>query len=202
MNTEQYEIFMGLTRHNYFPNQKSSTGELPPIISTRTFTPEIALKIAEEKSRGDGYDTVVYLSTRFNNASRELSLVHPKAYSSLVTHIVYNWDKIKFIQENSNSIIKPEKHQDGRLLVMNYEDPIEKSRRILTYGFGKRFLVKADISNCFNSIYSHAISWGLVGIIEAKAARNKKDAWFNAYDYYQDSVKAGDAGSSDWSRNI
>lgn len=189
MNSEQYDIFLGLTRYNYFPNQKNSAGELPPIISTRMFTPEIALKIAEEKSRNDGYDAAVYLSTRFNNAPRELSLVHPKAYSSLVTHIVYNWDKIKFIQENSSSIIKPEKHQDGRILVMNYEDPIEKSRRILTYGFGKRFLVKADISNCFNSIYSHAISWGLVGIPEAKAARNKKDAWFNTYDYYQRSCK-------------
>ncbi|MCF5892166.1 RNA-directed DNA polymerase [Aeromonas veronii] len=189
MNTEQYDMFVGLTRHNYFPNQKSSTGELPPIISTRTFTPEVALKISREKSRSDGYDAVVYLSTRFNNAPRELSLVHPKAYSSLVTHIVSNWDKIKFIQENSNSIIKPEQHQDGRVLVMNYEDPIDKSRRILTYGFGKRFLVKADISNCFNSIYSHAISWGLVGIPEAKAAKNKKEEWFNKYDYYQRSCK-------------
>lgn len=185
MNAEQYNLFLGLARYNYFPNQKSNIGELPPIINTRTFTPEVALKVAEGKPRGDGYDAVVYLSTRFNNAPRELSLVHPKAYSSLITHIVKNWDKIKFIQNNSNSIIKPEQHQDGRILVMNYEDPIEKSRRILMNGFGKRFLVKADISNCFNSIYSHAISWGLVSISVAKAAKMKHNEWFNEFDRYQ-----------------
>lgn len=185
-------FYEALTRHNYFPNQKSSVGELPPCLSTRQFTPEIAELIAglnesptREKS---GYDVVTYNTTRYNNAFRELSLVHPKPYALLAKHIYDNWERIRYIEENQNSIIKPEQHEDGRILVMNYEDPIEKTTRALTESFGKKFQVHADVSNCFNSIYSHAIAWGLVGFEHAK--QNRRDnLWFNALDKFQRKCK-------------
>ena len=46
--TEDRHFLEGLTRWNYFPNQKASASELPPSISSRTFTPEIA-KILNDK---------------------------------------------------------------------------------------------------------------------------------------------------------
>jgi len=68
-----------LTRWNYFPNQKESATELPPNISTRRFTPEIAKKLLQEiplsKERQKlGFDLVEYRATRYNNVSRVLGL--------------------------------------------------------------------------------------------------------------------------------
>jgi len=185
-------LYEALTRHNYFPNQKSNIGELPPCVSSRQFTPEVSeelAKLGESKTReSSGYDVVTYNATRYNNAFRELSLIHPKAYSLLAKHIHDHWDKIEYIKQNKNSIIKPEQHEDGRIMVMNYEDPIEKTTRSLTESFGKKFQVRADISNCFNSIYTHAIVWGLVGFSYAKANRQPQ-LWFNELDKYQRKCK-------------
>ena len=185
-------LYEALTRYNYFTNQKSNIGELPPCLSTRQFTPEVAEELAalaEPQNRGSsGYDVVIYNATRYNNAFRELSLVHPKAHSLLSKHIHDNWDDVEYIKNNTNSIIKPEQHEDGRIMVMNYEDPIDKTTRTLTSSFGKRFQVRADISNCFNSIYSHAIAWGLVGFDYAKANRGHQ-LWFNELDKYQRKCK-------------
>lgn len=185
-------LYEALTRHNYFPNQKSNINELPPCLSTRQFTPEVAEQLAalreNDNRTKNGYDVVIYNATRYNNAFRELSLVHPKAYALLTKHIHDNWDKISYVENNENSIIKPEHHQDGRLMVMNYEDPVEKTTRALTSSFGKRFQVRADVSNCFNSIYSHAIAWGLVGFDFAKANRGHGE-WFNQLDMYQRKCK-------------
>jgi len=48
--------------------------------------------------------------------------------------------------------------------------------------FGKKFLACADISNCFPSLYSHAIPWALVGFDRAKNNRNSTE-WFNRIDF-------------------
>lgn len=190
MTYEEREVYVALTRHNYFPNQKSSIGELPPCISTRQFTPEISDALcATQDTRTGGFDTVSYFATRYNNAPRELSLIHPRSYCRLAKHIVEHWDKINYVKNNGNSFIKPEVHHDGRILVMNYENPIEKTNRVLENSFGKRFIVNADISNCFNSIYTHAIPWGLVGFETAKRAHRDHNAWFNLLDKYQRNCK-------------
>ncbi|NIY92585.1 antiviral reverse transcriptase Drt4 [Vibrio diazotrophicus] len=185
-------IYEALTRHNYFPNQKSNIGELPPCLSTRQFTPEVVEVLAamreSDKRQSFGYDLVTYNATRYNNAFRELSLIHPKAYALLSKHIYEHWDHIGYIEHNGNSIIKPEYRQDGRIIVMNYEDPIEKTTRVLTESFGKRFQVRSDVSNCFNSIYSHARAWGVVGFEHAKDNR-QRNLWFNQLDEYQRKCK-------------
>lgn len=185
-------IYEALTRYNYFPNQKSNINELPPCLSTRQFTPEVAEEIAalleSKERRVSGYDVAIYNATRYNNAYRELSLVHPKAHSLLSKHIHDNWSNIEYVGNNDSSMIKPELHDDGRIIVMNYEDAIDKTTRTLTSSFGKRFQVKSDISNCFNSIYSHAIAWGLVGFEYAKA-NQQRDKWFNQLDMYQRKCK-------------
>ena len=63
-------LFEALTRWNYFPNQKSKGEELPPVFSTRQFTPHVAKLLLNEPLRKSGYDQVEYYSTRYNNVSR------------------------------------------------------------------------------------------------------------------------------------
>ena len=192
-------LYEALTRHNYFPNQKTNIGELPPCLSTRRFTPEIAEEIAnipkghnpDSKARSKGYDLVEYTATRYNNVPRVLSLVHPKAHALLCQHINAHWDKLKHVEDNERSRIKPEYHEDGRYVIMGYGCAIEKVDTIHSKSFGKKFRVHTDISNGFNSIYSHSLSWALVGFDEAKrkAGNQHQGEWFNQYDFHQRNTK-------------
>lgn len=188
MSHEKRKIYEALTRYNYFPNQKSNIGELPPCIDSRQFTPEVCEQLTElnesDYRNSNGYDAVEYNSTRYNNAPRILSLVHPKAHALLAKHIHDNWNNIRHITENQNSIIKPEHHHDGRIMVMNYGDPLIQTTRNHQRSYGCRFRVNADIANCFNSIYSHAIPWAIVGFSEAKQQRGR-NLWFNQLDAFQ-----------------
>ena len=43
-------------------------------------------------------------------------------------------------------------------------------------------MVKADISSCFPSIYTHALSWALATKDTAKATRNNDSLWYNKID--------------------
>ena len=49
---------------------------------------------------------------------------------------------------------------------------------------GKCYLVKTDISSCFPSMYSHALSWALVGKNYAKVNKGNSKEWYNKIDIY------------------
>ena len=194
---EKRHLYEALLRHNYFPNQKGSISEIPPCFSSRTFTPEIAELVSSDTSGRrslQGYDCIEYYATRYNNFPRTLSIIHPKAYAKLAKHIHDNWEEIRFIKQNKSSMIKPDMHTDGRVIIMNYEDAETKTVRELNDGFGRRFKVNADISGCFTNIYSHSIPWAVVGINNAKTALNTKvknqdKHWSDKLDYFQRQAK-------------
>lgn len=47
---------------------------------------------------------------------------------------------------------------------------------------GAKYIVSADISTCFPSIYSHALPWAIIGKDEAKKEKNENDQWYNQLD--------------------
>ena len=189
---EERHVYEALTRRNYFPNQKEGESELPPCFTTRQYTPEITeliVNIEEEKERRKlGYDQVEYSLTRHNNISRKLGLIHPKAYAHLSKIIADSWGEIRKISNNENSIIKPDTHTDGRIMIMNYEDSSEKIKRSSLDSFGKRFRVHSDISNCFHSIYTHSIPWAVLGFEKSKlimsSGNNANKHWTDWLDIY------------------
>jgi hypothetical protein len=56
---------------------------------------------------------------------------------------------------------------------------------------GKRYIVKADISNCFPSIYTHSLPWALVTKSHSKGNRTDSE-WFNQIDKETRSLKDGE----------
>lgn len=58
---------------------------------------------------------------------------------------------------------------------MNYEKYPEDLDPTINVLLGNRYMIKTDISNCFPSMYSHALSWALVGKSEAKKCKTKKN---------------------------
>ena len=179
-------VLNALLRHNFLPNQKSDSDELPHVFSSTSFTVDVAKKLhllQEKRGAGfPGYDAVVYKLTRFNGVPRVCSIPHPKAYARLALTIGKNWQNLKYVSENENSRIVPKRHEDGRLVIMDYENRVSTSEQTMSASFGKRFMVKTDISNCYPSIYSHSVPWAVAGLDEAKKNRTKNSKWYNKLD--------------------
>lgn len=192
MSVEKDFVLTALLQHNFLPTQKKDREELPPIFTSISFTPDVARKLVNGKPRKadgyQGYDAVDYRLTRFNGVSRSCSIPHPTAYAHLALCIQDNWEKIDYIGSNENSHVRPRKHADGRIVIMDYEKSSDKTLRNLVGSFGRRFIAHTDIANCFPSIYSHAIPWALVGVDHAKKHKQKAE-WFNQLDEKLRSLK-------------
>jgi hypothetical protein len=186
-------LLEALTRWSYFPTQKDECEFIPSLHSTK-FTPEVALALAETPLRKDGYDQVEFRLTRHNLSTRPLSIPHPTPYAHLCKILAENEKSITEqvdIYNNPHSLIKPTEHQCGKLIIMDYEDPIQKSERLINQSFGKRFRVQTDITNCFPSIYTHAIPWALMGLDHSK--KNKAgNLWFNKIDAAYRNIRRGE----------
>lgn len=181
-------LLCALLQHNYLPTQRKAREELPPVFTSNSFSPDIARKIvkppaSKKRRETGGFDAVEFRMTRFNGVSRILSLPHPAAHAHLSLCIHDNWCKLEYITTNNpNSIIRPYEHEDGRIIIMDYEASFEKTKRSLGMEFGKRFRVHTDIANCYPSIYSHAVPWATVGYGHAKKHKTNKHKWFNHLD--------------------
>lgn len=188
--SDERHFLEAITRWNYFPNQKSVASELPPNITTRRFTPEVARQLIKEapisKPRNKvGFDLVEYRATRYNNVSRILGLIHPRAFAKIFGVIEENYEEIKKSTADSNSAINLQRHDDGRILIMNYEDPETKALAAAQDSFGKKYRAHTDVANCFGSIYTHSLEWAAQGFEEVKAnmlANVKKIHWSGALD--------------------
>lgn len=193
-------VFNALLRFNYFPMVSEFLDEIPPVFSSENFTPEIANSLIEycKEVEERGFDQIEYKLTRFNNITRQLNIPHPFPYAKLSKCIYKNWDDLKEICGNDISQIKPKKHLDDRLVVMDEYDIPKLSRiiimksntlkRELNLSIGNRYRVTADVSSCYSSIYTHSIPWAAVGIEKAKTTRNPL-LWYNQLDKYQRNVK-------------
>lgn len=171
-------VLKGLLQHNYLPTQKADATEMPPTFTSISFSEEAARELVKVMGpsgahhRRDGHDSVEYRLTRFNGATRSCNIPHPAPYAELAILIADNWRLFMHLESNDMSRIRPMDHEDGRLIVMDYEDIAEKTQRTLDLTFGMRFAATTDISSCFPSIYSHAIPWALLGFDRAKEIAN------------------------------
>lgn len=188
MALTKLQLIRGLLQHNYFPAQKGSREEMPPIFLTESLKLSTAKKIHSEKKRTNrnysGYDFVEYKATKFNNVPRYFGIPHPKAHIDLAFELLSSWKLISPFSKSNNSCIRPRHHADGRIFVMDYEQSYLKSIRHLDSSFNNHFFVKTDISSCFPSLYTHALPWALVGLDRAKRKKGRKwdKKWFNRID--------------------
>jgi hypothetical protein len=91
-------VLRALLQHNFFPTQKKSKEELPPVFASEAFTPDVAKKLIAGRPRKaggyHGYDAVEYKLTRFNGVFRSCSIAHPMAHAQLALCIHEHWDKL------------------------------------------------------------------------------------------------------------
>ena len=175
------EVVRRLLQSSYFPNQRPSRDELPPVFRTSQISVKVARKLEAKIPKGKyGFDAIEYKLTRADGQIRASHIPHPAAYSALVLAIDRYWEKLPDIFNNQASFIKPRLHRDGRLIVMKYESWLTKTLRSLQWKMTARYVVHADITNFFSSIYTHSLGWAVAGIQEAKSSNGSR--WYDKLD--------------------
>lgn len=115
-----------------------------------------------------------------------LKIIHPVYYIHIVNIITQknNWDYIvsrfKYFQKNKNIIcysypisVDESLTKEKNLEITNWWANIEQQSLQLALEYSK--LVHTDITNCYGSIYTHAVAWALHDKEFCKNKQNKND---------------------------
>lgn len=181
------DLYEGLLAHGLF------SSKIPPVFDSVAFFDYC--KNNNPTFSKKAYDYIRYDTMRNTNTPRELGIPVPMAYEALCTVLKTNWSKLQthfhtytdgqghIISRNHIQLRKNKKE----LFEMNYDDWRNAGSPKDDLLIGKRFVVKADISTCFPSIYTHSIPWALVG--KATAKQNRRNGWYNKIDKACQNVK-------------
>lgn len=148
-------------------------------------------------------DFIRYSSMRNINIPRAMGIPEPFAYADQAKCLSDNWEKLQkyFEKKTEKDTFKISRihlrkfEKNSGLFKMNYKKNFSKDGEPeQDMVIRSKYVASADISNCFPSIYSHAISWALVEKKEAKLkSKDKdKDEWFNQIDYKTRNIKYGE----------
>ena len=204
-------VYNALLRYNYLPMMSKYHDELPPVIYSEGFLPNLADQMidASGHARKGGYDQIEMRMTRHNKVTRIEHIPHPLPYARLCKSIAEHWACLRHICDSRESRIKPTRYEDSRIIIyegyeqesMETEDdrimvmgsePFSDDRMLeLKLSTNKRYLATADISAFFPAIYTHSIPWALVGHDHAKSHRSSA-LWFNEIDKHQRDLKRGE----------
>lgn len=188
------EIYDGLIGYGMFAEK------IPNFLTSHEFldyTKTLTLPIINVKDK----DYVRYSSMRNINIPRPMAIPEPFAFTNLCNSISQEWYRIqKFFEfETRNQKYKVSRihlrkmDNCSSLFEMNYKnyekDDSPQDELLIT----SKYLVNADISNFFPSIYSHSIPWALKGKQFCKLKSNRGfELWFNQLDYYVRNLKYGE----------
>lgn len=175
-------VFEKLLKYGLFPEK------INKIFSSEDFG-EYVIEKGLTEYQNIFFSDIKFRLTRNNNAPRLLSIPHPAPYYNLCFKIKENWDNISKSfgsyddYRNTSMIIPKPNNLNKRLVTMLSYDRIKDEKfLILDKSFKAKYFVHADITNCYPSIYTHSVSWALVGKIESKQNAQKQDKWYNEFD--------------------
>lgn len=194
------ELYDGLLGFGFFAET------LPPV-----FTAEFFLNYCRTNP-GFGTkeeDYIVFNSMRNTSIPRRMGIPSPFKYEILCSVIKKNWHDLidhfkKYTQGQQypvsrihlRKIYDKDSHQlKHTLFEMNYKnwkDDCSPENDLLIFdSIVSQYIVHADISTCFPSIYTHSLAWALAGKDIAKQNRNG-NIWYNKIDRACQNVKNGE----------
>ncbi len=153
----------GLIKKGYLPK------ELPPVFTSEPLANAYAVPGTLPPNLFDAAParkycrSVTYNLGRPGSLRRRLMIPHPKYFVKLCAEIVNNWPDIsaKFAANHSAaSLPLPDNRTNGRELVGGHilSDTLLSRNVIRT---GSRYLVRADVTNFYSSVYTHSIPWAI-----------------------------------------
>ncbi|TKB72960.1 MAG: RNA-directed DNA polymerase [Nitrospira sp.] len=160
-----------LLEKGYFPK------ELPPPFTTAKFA-EVMTKHAQSLPGNFGTPPsarlTMYNLARPGTLRRTLGIPNPVVYYNLCLEVKNNWKDIESQLKRSTlaGVTATKPGGNGRAVISSHLDKFTSLRA--TSRASARYLLKADISRFYPSIYTHSIPWAVHGKLIAKANRNKK----------------------------
>jgi len=158
-----------LLSKGYFPK------ELPPPFTTTNYSQalsgSVTARLAAAFSSVPKYSPpCVHNLVRTGGLRRDLAIPNPKHFFCLAQHVVANWTNFTRLTSVSPfSLTKPVDKGSDRAVSPEH-DLSERADFRAKIRATHRFLLKADISRFFPSIYTHSIPWAVMGKLAAKAA--------------------------------
>jgi hypothetical protein len=152
-----------LLGRGYFPK------EMPPTFTTETFA-----MVASDLEPKDGRRwrrPVRHTVFRPGGLRRALGLPHPESQAALAQVVESSWALIDaHCGESRISLTRPMPAEaDGDRSIVSM-DPASRMLRRARLQRSARYVVSADVSEFYNSIYTHSLPWALMGKEAAKRA--------------------------------
>jgi hypothetical protein len=181
------DFLSALIRSSYFPR------ELPPAITTRSFAEFCKshysfLKTQQSTltSKTTNYET--FTAPRTGSGRRNLALVHPLAQAGLSLLITQHRVRIRqFISQSGTSLYRTDENLAASKAFSGLDFRKWRSVRAKIYS-EYQFVLQADISRFFYTVYTHFIPWSIIGKEKVKhwlATKNKRKLdkhWPNGFD--------------------
>lgn len=181
-NLSPADVLTGLLDHGLFAEK------IPPCFSTAGLAAIVSEKMAglldetnEKKLKENidkrAHDYVRYEALRDINIPRHLGIPHPEAYAVQALAISKHWQEIAMHCNQpapAISRIYVRHVGNGRIFEMNYKgvERFQLEENEIQWMAGAKFVVEADISACFPSIYTHTIPWALHNKGDAKKSNS------------------------------
>ncbi|MFW8594702.1 RNA-directed DNA polymerase [Cribrihabitans neustonicus] len=137
---------------------------------------------------------VRYSGTKHDGSRRFFGTPNIVSYFHISSFIWKNWKKFEKNYELSNySIGIPKRMDEGAERAVKVPSLSELSKHTSKNLRYAPFILKADIAQCFPSIYTHSIAWAAHGIEESKGDTNKDSTAirFNALDFFVRNAQRG-----------
>jgi len=186
------ELYEGLVGYGIFAEK------IPNFLSSKMFLDYTKTLVFPLKLRPKDY--IRFSSMRNINVPRSMAIPEPFAFANQCHALSENWANI---QEHFREKTRNDRYKISRihlrklfnkppLFEMNYKNFEKDGAPEQDILIKSKYIAEADISNCFPSIYSHAISWALVGKQTAKKYKTDQSQWYNQLDHHIMNVKYGE----------
>lgn len=190
------ELYEGLLAYGFFAEKLPSVFTAVPFFDyCKAFPSSFSV---------DWNEYISFRTMRNISIPRQMGIPTPMSYQLLCATLRDNWTNIQqhfHAQTDSQSyrlsrIHVRKKFGSKQIFEMNYKnwrvDGTPESDLLIHEKCISRYLVKADISTCFPSIYTHSIPWALVGKKQAKDTAGDDTLWYNQIDKVCQAVKYGE----------
>ena len=190
------ELYEGLLGYGLFSEK------LPPVFTSVPFFKYCQTIVPSEES--SWHDIISYNTMRNVLTPRQLGIPTPLKYDKLCRVLRDNWFLLqKHFKDQtvmntyrvSRIHLRKQKH-NKKLFEMNYKDwktdGNPETDLLIREKSVNRYLVEADISTCFPSIYTHSIPWAIAGKEEAKKHIKDDSYWYNNIDSACQEMKNGE----------
>ena len=169
-----------LLQHEYFPE------ELPDCFTSKGLADNYNVLKGQANSICIPSSPFLFSIYKGENARRRMAIPNPLNYMRIVNCICDNCEQLKNLFNNSQlSLTKPSNNQNDtqkRAYNRISNSPTETRLANEKLFSNNSVCIKMDISNFFDSIYTHSVSWAIHGKKDAKANRTDKSILGNQID--------------------